>query len=162
MSIYTLKCPECGAVQEVDMSPHDKEAPCRACGTTMIRKKHRHWASERIILQPNATGSGGSMNWEPYYDPNIADGGAWVKSKQHRKDLMEKGGLREFTPDPDMQASRNEQRYIQRNASPKEAAEANAAVAELQKTAQRNRARKMAEPTWNKVKEEVRAEVLSE
>ena len=161
---YTFICHECGSVHEIQqgMDEVDVVVGCEnpECQMPMTRRENRLWGADPLTLHTNCTGGGGAMQWEGYFDPNIVEGGTWIESKEHRAELMKREGIREYTPDPEMQRIRDEQAYIQKEANPKDAGEANAAVAALQQTAGKIRRERISEPAFKRVAEKVKAEVL--
>lgn len=85
MPLYTYSCETCGRETDAFRSVEDRARPvvCE-CG---------HEAAK----VPFARGAAHS-DLEPYVDEHLcAPGGAggWVRSKQHRKDLMRQYGLRD-------------------------------------------------------------------
>lgn len=78
MPLYDWKC-ECGRVEDEFRRMAERNVPkvCQ-CGRAM----------ERIITSYHAIG-----DVDPYYDDNLE---SWVKSKQHRKEVMRDKGVSEY------------------------------------------------------------------
>lgn len=108
MPFYDVRC-DCGFGFEVMQSMNEEHAPieCEMCLGIITRKTHRDGFSVPMIQ--GETVAGGNM-YEGY-DEGL---GEYVKSKSHRKDLMDKKGLEEYTPDPEMKKHREEAKYIRR------------------------------------------------
>lgn len=127
--IYKLQCPACSFADEYWMGMHDQDAEvsCEKCGTMVSRKLHRVW-EPTFQIQGDTVPRGCSYD---YWDENL---GVRVKSKGHRQDEMKRQGLREYAPDPEMKARRDEARYIRAHA-PKNDRDAAAAARKLYKEA---------------------------
>ena len=83
MPTYTARCKSCEHVQDYyeTISNCEKTPPCEKCAHEM----------EKIISLSNI-----APDFEPYLDPNLGGPrGVWVKSKQHRKQLMREYGVEE-------------------------------------------------------------------
>lgn len=85
MPIYEYECKKCGHNEErvynVDKKPEYLDCPkCR------IKR-----ALVSIISVPQAM----RPDWEPYWDENMGDKPVLVKSRQHRRELKKKRGLRD-------------------------------------------------------------------
>ena len=82
MPIYDYNCPSCGVQEDIWAGVDQEEVPCPKCGIHM----------DRLL---SATRS--NPDWEPYYDENLCKLGSaeghYVKSRQHRKELMKAHGL---------------------------------------------------------------------
>ena len=78
MPLYEFTC-TCGHVEDEfrPMADRNLAKTCGACGLTM----------ERVITAYRAIG-----DVAPYYDENLE---SWVKSKQHRKQVMREKGVSE-------------------------------------------------------------------
>ena len=86
MPIYDYHCANCGDLQDIWAKIDEMELICPGCAMSMTRLI----SPARIIC-----------DIEPYFDENLADvktcpQGQWVKSRQHRKDIMKEQGLREI------------------------------------------------------------------
>lgn len=82
--IYDCKCDECGRLHEIvrKMDERDKDLPT-CCGQVTRRVISRQYAHS---------------DFEPYLDENLADKNGnprWIKSKQHRKEVLTREGLSE-------------------------------------------------------------------
>lgn len=80
MPIYDFEC-RCGKVSEHYAKIDEKELPCE-CGKMMKRL-----ITTRYNVHPD---------FEPYLDEHIGTEPVWVKSKQHRKQLMKEYGVRDY------------------------------------------------------------------
>lgn len=79
MPLYEYKC-SCGYTGE-HWNKMDEYEPCPTCKTPM----QRVLGGYKVI-----------SDLEPYLDPHIGPEPTWVKSKQHRKELMKKFGVSEI------------------------------------------------------------------
>ena len=80
MPIYDYECPNCGIVKDV-WAGIDEQEKLHGCMCWM----------KRLISAPSIR-----PDMEPHFDENLApDGGngSWVKSRQHRNELMGRYGL---------------------------------------------------------------------
>jgi hypothetical protein len=80
--IYDVKCKKCGEKQEIvrTVADRDKDLPV-CCGET----------TRRIIsLKQNIV-----PDLEPYVEENLGEKPVYIKSKQHRKEVMRKEGVYE-------------------------------------------------------------------
>jgi putative FmdB family regulatory protein len=78
MPLYDYECRNCGKVNDV-IAPVAADTLACKCGASMKRL-----FSFRVNINPD---------YEPYYDENISKTGEWVKSRQHRRELMKENGL---------------------------------------------------------------------
>lgn len=82
MILYEYKCLKCDNIMEAlrKIEERDNGPICKCGGETkkIISKQHVH------------------SDFEPYLDENIGSEPTWVKSKQHRKELMKKNGVRDL------------------------------------------------------------------
>ncbi len=80
MPIYEYKCPECGQIHEKfnKMANHKNGPNC--CG----KPTKQYYGSYYVV-----------GDFEPYLDENLGPKPVYVKSKQHRKELMKQNGLDE-------------------------------------------------------------------
>ena len=156
--LYPMECPKCGTIAEYwqGMNDEDVMTPCEACGEEFTRRGHLVYNMVPMSLHTNCANG---VSYE-YFDPHLVAGGVQVKSKQHRKDLMEQEGLREYAPNPELERKRTEATYVRKHAGPKDAAAANAAVKELHKTAAQMRKEKIADRGFAEVAEKIKAQVL--
>lgn len=141
---HDLKC-QCGYTSEFILMQDegDKIVHCERCGRPMTRKTNKVFSVPQIQGDTVA----GGKDYSNYYDPNLQ---TFIKSKQHRAEVMKAKGLIEYTPDPIRQKSRDEQEYIRRNAAPGDAVEASKAIKEMQKDAMRKAHRKRIDETFSK------------
>jgi hypothetical protein len=111
--IYKLICPKCHKADEHCLSMHDVNVsvPCEFCGAEVSRKVDRVW-EPTFSIQGDTVPGGCSYD---YIDGNL---GVRVKSKRHRQDEMKRQGLREYAPDPELKAARDEAHYIRTHAGP--------------------------------------------
>ena len=127
--IYKLRCPQCNSAEDYNLAMNDVDAEvaCEKCGAQVFRKYHRIWEAT-FQIQGDTVPRGCSYD---YWDENL---GVRVKSKAHRADEMNRQGLREYAPDPEMKKYRDEARYI-RSHAPKDDREVAAAARKLSKEA---------------------------
>lgn len=140
--IYKLQCQECGKSEDYHLAMNDvaAEVPCEKCGAAVSRRLHRVW-EPTFQIQGDTVPRGCSYD---YWDENL---GVRVKSKGHRQDEMKRQGLREYAPDPEMKARRDEARYI-RDHAPKNDRDAAAAARKLYKEAGSVRRKKKIEEVF--------------
>ena len=86
MPIYDYHCPNCGDLQDIWAKIDEMEMQCSECMAPMTR-----------LISPTRI----MCDIEPYFDENLGDAkkcpeGQWVKSRQHRKNIMKEQGLREI------------------------------------------------------------------
>lgn len=79
MPNYDFRCESCQKQEEVFMRIADYKAP-ECCGKKMNQVLGNYSVVKDV---------------DPYLDENIADKPVWVKSKQHRKQLMKEHGVYE-------------------------------------------------------------------
>ena len=77
MPIYDYECPNCGKVMDVWAHIDDQEK-LHFCGNWM----------KRLISLANI-----NPDFQPYLDENLGQDPVYVKSRQHRKQLMSERGL---------------------------------------------------------------------
>jgi hypothetical protein len=131
--LYSLECSYCGLVSEhmMLMDEMDKKVDCPHCTGKLSRREHRLY--DVPMIQGDTVA--GSHNFSGYYDAGMDE---FVTSRSHRKDLMEKHGLVEFSPDPEMKKHRDEARYIRERSTPKDV-DAQVAIQKEYKTAETKR-----------------------
>ena len=114
MPFYDLQCPDCTMTSEHFMGMDDKWVlvKCPHCGHGMTRGDHKKYAGMVVQIQGDTVAGGCNYN---YYDENLE---CQITSKQHRQDVMEKQGVRDYSPDPVMKKHRDEQKYIRENSKP--------------------------------------------
>lgn len=78
--IYECKCETCGRTEDIYRSVEERNNTPECCGKPM----------KRIITGYHVIG-----DLEPYLDENMTHEPQWVKSKQHRKQLMKEHGVTE-------------------------------------------------------------------
>jgi putative FmdB family regulatory protein len=85
MPIYDVKCPQCGELTDIWAKIEEFKAKCPMCGKE----------TQRLMSPTNI-----QCDLTPYFDENLADKkdihGKWVKSRQHRKNIMKDQGLVEI------------------------------------------------------------------
>ena len=82
MPLYDYSCTKCGKVSDIIASVVDTELPCPKCEGIMTRL-----FSFRVNIQPDL---------EPYVDEHMGHEPVYVKSKQHRRELMKERKLVEL------------------------------------------------------------------
>jgi putative FmdB family regulatory protein len=82
MPLYDYECVNCGTVDDVFAAVIDTTLPCPRCDDVMTRL-----FSFNVNVQPDL---------EPYVDDQMGHEPVYVKSKQHRKQLMKERGLVEL------------------------------------------------------------------
>jgi len=137
--IYKLRCPTCRKAQDHNLAMNDVNAvvPCEFCQAEVSRKLDRVW-EPTFSIQGDTVPGGCSYD---YVDGNL---GVRVKSKRHRLDEMKRQGLREYAPDPESKAARDEAQYIRTHAGPSDLgapAAAKKVVSEMAKKKQAARIR---------------------
>lgn len=80
MPIYEYQCLKCLKVQDAYRKVAERENSPECCGQK----------TKKIISNYNV-----HPDFEPYIDHNLTDKPQWVKSKQHRKKLMQEHGVTE-------------------------------------------------------------------
>jgi putative FmdB family regulatory protein len=74
---YDYKCPACGTIEDVVAHINEEEIECPRCQAHM---------ATRLFSPPT---SRPICDIEPYFDENLGkDGGQWVKSRRHKRQLM--------------------------------------------------------------------------
>lgn len=86
MPLYDCKCPNCGEIEDIWARINEINPKCPRCS----REMERLISPTRIIC-----------DIEPYFDDNLADSktspqGQWVKSRQHKRQLLKEQNLREI------------------------------------------------------------------
>lgn len=111
--IYKLRCPSCLGCDDYNMAMNDVDlvVPCEFCGADVSRKTCRVW-EPTFQIQGDTVPGGCSYD---YWDGNL---GVRVKGKRHRQDEMKRQGLREYAPDPELKAARDEANYIRSHSGP--------------------------------------------
>lgn len=79
MPLYDLKC-DCGNEEKDAWCGINEYPPCIKCGQPLKRVLGQH----RVV-----------PDLEPYLDHNLSDKPVFVKSKQHRRQLMREHGVTE-------------------------------------------------------------------
>lgn len=113
MAIYELECTYCGLRSDHIMGMNDPlgdMVDCPHCSAQVCRKNNIVYAVPIIHGDTVA----GAHNFSGYFDEGM---GEFVRSSSHRKDLMEKKGLEEYSPDPEMKKHRDEAKYIRSHAT---------------------------------------------
>jgi hypothetical protein len=116
MPIYTLDCYRCSKTSEHIMhhDEHRMEVKCPHCAASLTRHEHRAWGIDGRSMQIQGDTVAGGCDYN-YYDDNL---GVHLRGKQHRKDEMARQGLREYSPDPELKAGRDEAHYIRQHSRP--------------------------------------------
>lgn len=82
MPLYTCRCKTCSKEQDYYASMAEcHDTPTCECGST----------TEKIISSYSVVG-----DLEPYLDQNLGEKPVWVKSKQHRAELMRRANVSEI------------------------------------------------------------------
>jgi len=79
MPRYDYHCPSCDKTEERFERMGDTLVECTCGNGLMVRQ----------FSPPMAI----HCDLEPYFDENLGAGGAWVKSKQHKRQLLKQEGL---------------------------------------------------------------------
>ena len=79
MPLYEYQCEDCKEITE----EFKKVAECLVCPTCKCGGN-----TAKIISKANV-----HPDFEPYLDENIGDEPTWIKSKQHRKQVMKENGV---------------------------------------------------------------------
>jgi len=145
MPIYELECNYCGLHSEHIMGmndPLDEMADCPHC-TGRVCRKHNI-----VYAVPMIHGDTTAGNWTQggYFDEGL---GEYVGGRKHRKEIMDKKGLEEYTPDPEMKKHRDEAKYIRSHATTKTPG-ARAAVRAEYKAANEKRSSKLMKESFDK------------
>ena len=147
MPLYTMRCPTCDQGSEHLMGRDDNrwtEVKCPTCGAALNRSQNRDIQADKPMIAGDTVTRG--VNLSGYYDAGL---GEWVKSRGHRRELMERKGLEEYSPDPVMQHHRDEAKYITDHA-PRGDRSAAAAARKERKTASDKRRNRIVETTLRK------------
>lgn len=129
MALYELECDFCGLRSDHMMGMNDSLdnwVECPHCNGQICRRLHRIY--DVPLIQGETVAGGCSYE---RYDEGL---GEYVTSKKHRQELMDRKGLCEYAPDPEMKKHRDEARYIKAR-SRKNDPDAVAAVQKEYKTA---------------------------
>jgi hypothetical protein len=131
--IYKLRCPNCLEADDYNLAMDDVDAvvPCEFCGMDVSRKTDRVW-EPTFSIQGDTVPGGCSYD---YWDGNL---GVQVKGKRHRQDEMKRQGLREYAPDPELKAARDEAHYIRTHSRAGETS-AKEAASQIVKTASKKK-----------------------
>lgn len=81
MPIYVYKCSKCGQIHEDFRKMEDRKEGPECCG----EKTRQHYGNYHVI---------GDI--KPYLDENISDKPVWVKSRQHREQLIKENKVVEL------------------------------------------------------------------
>ena len=141
MPRFDFFCPGCETLFEDIFYTVDenKSFSCPKCGVL----------ADRIFSPPMIIGdtvAGGCQITG--YDPAL---GVELTGRAHRREEMIRQGLVEYTPDPDLQASRNEAKYVRKHARPDEP-EAQQALKDIAKEAGDKRKQKIAKESLSKLR----------
>lgn len=147
MPTFIAECGSCGLVDEYFFGSHDrKECSCPACGSKFPLDGNRRYDLEGLQISGDTVAGG--CNMSSYYDEGL---GEYVESRRHRQYLMDKKGLEEYSPDPEMKKHRTEAKYIRANAPAGDPDAMAAARKELKTAADKRRTRQVNE-TFKKAK----------
>jgi putative FmdB family regulatory protein len=84
LPLYDYECRNCGPIIDVWAKIDEVELVC-ACGGTLLR-----------LISPTRI----QCDLQPYFDENLGDRGnpqgQWVKSRQHKRQLLKEQGLAEI------------------------------------------------------------------
>lgn len=116
MPVYSYSCPVCGVVRDElrPLSDRNFALSCDECGAGM----------SRLYTPPNLGGDLPATGWRVGcvgYDEGLDE---VVLSATHRKQIMERKGLQEYSPDPERKKVSDEKKYIRKHAPKREAAAA--------------------------------------
>ena len=86
MPLYDAECRNCGPIYDIWARINETEPDCPKCGGKMKR-----------LISPTHI----QCDIDPYFDENLADAktspnGQWVKSRQHKKQLLKDQDLAEI------------------------------------------------------------------
>lgn len=112
MPLYDLCCPLCGKINEVAMGVDDQEVVynCESCDAEITRCANQYYANKRIAISGDTCANSVDYSgWDDGLD-------TYVRSRDHRKQIMAERGLTEYVPDPTMKKARDEARYIRDHA----------------------------------------------
>jgi hypothetical protein len=140
MGLFTLQCKTCQQHDEYVLGPDDKrlEVPCTVCGTSLTRAQNRAiWIDGPTMNIAGDTVAGGATRSD-YFDAGL---GEYITSRSHRKSVMDRKGLEEYSPDPTMQRHRDEANYIREQAPAGDPIADAAARAEYKTAADKRRTR---------------------
>jgi hypothetical protein len=148
MPTFVLECGSCGHIDEFwfDLSGGDRRASCPECGDKFSVDGNRRYDLEGINISGDTVAGG--FNFSGYYDEGL---GEYVSGRRHRRYLMDKHGLEEYSPDPTYKKYRDEARYIRENA-PAGDPDAKAAARKVLKTAADKRREAQVNETFKKAK----------
>lgn len=136
----------CGKISFFFFGANDpRRCHCPACGDTFDLDGNRRWDLEGIQIQGETCPGGTNYH---YFDPHL---GRQINGRADRAYEMEKQGLREYTPNPELQKHRQEAEYVYKNAGPKERDAAKAAARKELKTAEVKRRDEILTERFDKV-----------
>jgi hypothetical protein len=137
MPLYTLRC-ECSAISEVHQGPHDalEVVCCEVCGKPMTRRTNRAYDMDKILVAGDTVSGGCQVGG--YYDEGL---GEFISGRSHRREVMKRKGLEEYSPEPETKRMVEEMRYIKAHA-PKNDPVALAAAKQVGKDADKDRKRR--------------------
>jgi putative FmdB family regulatory protein len=82
MPIYDYKCAACGDIKERYAKVSQTALPCPSCGAE----------TQRLLTTRYSV----HADLEPYWDPHIGREPVYIKSKQHRREVMKREGTSEI------------------------------------------------------------------
>jgi len=112
MPLYDFVCPACDHLQEEFQGMNDRRtATCEMCGSLSC------WSPTTVAgLTIIGDTCSGSMNYTGY-DPVLK---TEIHGRSHRKRVMKEQGLKEYNPNPEIKAARDEAKYMRRHAPPRD------------------------------------------
>ena len=130
MPVYTYICPLCGEIKESLQSMEDRFILQCDCGKLM----ERYWQADLPQIVGETCPGGVAYSG---YDENL---GEVVLGPAHRREVMRRKGLAEYSPDPGEKHIDDEIKYVKKHSRPQEG---KGAVDALVKEKGRRRKRKI-------------------
>ena len=115
MAFYDLRCPHCHETEEYMMSAGEGDliVECASCGGAMTRRENQDYSNKCVAISGDTCA--GSENYSNYFDEGLD---TFVKSRDHRKQIMKERKLTEYEPTSEGKAARRESSYILKNSKP--------------------------------------------
>lgn len=79
MAIYDYQCAVCGLIPDVIAHIADEQIVCPTCGAF----------ARRLFSPPSAI----ICDIDPYVDENLGQGGMYITSRQHKREVLKRSGL---------------------------------------------------------------------